>query len=77
MDGAYGCTVAVLTCGTGGVEVVSSGLRPYSDTIMSRGMLWAHVRLGGGGSGKGSEALFCTTHVGFVHAQVPLPQPHL
>lgn len=66
--GGYGCAVAVLTRGAvGGAEVLSSGVRPYSDTIMGRGVVWAHARLGcddkerGGSSSR--EVLFCTTHL--------------
>ena len=73
----YGCSVAVLTCAVGGAEVIDSGFIPYSDTIMARGLVWVHARIGpgdrGGGGGGGGEVLFGTTHLESFVRNYPVP----
>lgn len=50
---AYGCALALLQVD----EVVDSGFRPFHDSIMGRGILWAHARV------EGQSILFTTAHL--------------
>lgn len=68
----YGVAIGILTtCGPIGgnghgngsvvpttAQLVDSGYRPYSDSIMSRGLLWAHVFLN-----EQCSIIFTTTHL--------------
>jgi endonuclease/exonuclease/phosphatase family metal-dependent hydrolase len=49
---AYGCALVLQVD-----EVVDSGFRPFRDTIMGRGILWAHTKV------QGRSILFTTTHL--------------
>jgi endonuclease/exonuclease/phosphatase family metal-dependent hydrolase len=49
---AYGCALALQVD-----EVVDSGFCPFRDSIMGRGILWAHTRV------EGQSILFTTTHL--------------
>lgn len=51
----YGCAMAIRT---DTASIIQSGFRPFTDTIMGRGILYARVRLP-----TAQEVLFTTTHL--------------